>query len=162
MLQFGDQVNLSIKTINQDGETKQLGDYLTGNVLVVYFYPKDDTPGCTMEACSFRDTNRELIELGATIVGVSRDPIKSHQKFIKKHKLNFPLLSDEDFKLQKLFGTDVEKSMFGKKVKSTLRATFLLDKQGKILQVWSDIKKNEEDQHPAEVADYVRDLVQST
>lgn len=120
------------------GKTVKLADF-KGQKLVLYFYPKDDTPGCTTEACDFRDNLKSLSKLGVAVLGVSKDSVASHIKFKKKFDLNFPLLSDEDGKICDAYGVWVEKSMYGKKYMGIERSTFLIDEDGKIMAVWPKV-----------------------
>ena len=120
---------------NQDGTTNTLADF-AGSWLVLYFYPKDDTPGCTVEACSLRDANDELIALGAQVVGISKDDTDSHQKFKAKHKLNFTLLSDPDGKTIQAYGA-WGKKMFGKE--GILRKTFIINPKGEIVKTYGRV-----------------------
>jgi len=113
---------------------------LKGQNVVVYFYPKDDTPGCTVEACGLRDSFKEIEKLNAIILGVSPDSVKSHGKFINKFQLPFPLLADEDKKMCQDYGVWVEKSMYGKKYMGVARTTFIIDKNGKIAKVFEKVK----------------------
>lgn len=122
---------------DQNGETVTL-DSLKGSKTIVYFYPKDDTPGCTVEACEFRDNLPKF--KGAKVIGVSPDSAKSHTKFIGKFSLNFPLLADTDKSLCEACGVWVEKSMYGKKYMGVDRTTFLLDENGIVEKVWSKVK----------------------
>lgn len=108
---------------------------LRGKEVILYFYPKDDTPGCTAEACSFRDNYQSLLNEGFEVVGVSTDDEKSHQKFINKYQLPFTLISDTDKQIVESYGVWVEKNMYGKKYMGTARKTFILDKEGKIKKV---------------------------
>jgi peroxiredoxin Q/BCP len=119
----------------------QLSD-LKGSVVVLYFYPKDDTPGCTKQACALRDGWNE-ISAKAKVFGVSIDPIKSHEKFIKKHSLPFPILSDEDHKMAEACGVWGEKSMYGKTYMGTERTTFIIDPDGKVIAVLPKVKPDE-------------------
>jgi peroxiredoxin Q/BCP len=112
---------------------------LVGKPLVVYFYPKDDTPGCTNEATQFRDLTDEFEKKGAEIVGVSRDSVASHQKFKAKYDIPFRLLADTESKLCDAFGVIVEKNMYGKKSMGVQRSTFLFDKSGKLVHVWPKV-----------------------
>jgi peroxiredoxin Q/BCP len=112
---------------------------LVGKPLVVYFYPKDDTPGCTNEATQFRDLTDEFEKKGAEIVGVSRDSVASHQKFKAKYDIPFRLLADTESKLCDAFGVIVEKNMYGKKSMGVQRSTFLFDKAGKLVHVWPKV-----------------------
>lgn len=113
---------------------------LKGKNVIVYFYPKDDTPGCTVEACGLRDSFKEIEKLNAVILGISPDPIKSHEKFITKFKLPFILLADEDKKMCQDYGVWVEKSMYGKKYMGVARTTFIIDGNGKIAKVFEKVK----------------------
>ena len=133
--------------LNDKGEKVKLSD-LKGKKVVLYFYPKDDTPGCTKEACAFRDGIDAIKRKGAVIIGVSADSVESHQKFKKKFDLNFPLLADTDKKIVEAYGTWKEKSMYGKKYMGIERTTFVIDEQGKISQVFPKVKV---DQHYDEV-----------
>jgi thioredoxin-dependent peroxiredoxin len=113
---------------------------LKGKTVVLYFYPKDDTSGCTAEACAFRDALPDFSKVDAEIVGISRDPVKSHDKFKAKYDLPFPLASDEDGKVCEAYGTWVEKSMYGRKYMGIERSTFLVDGKGVIRNVWRKVK----------------------
>ena len=113
---------------------------LRGKNIVLYFYPKDDTPGCTVEACGLRDSFKEIEKLNAVILGVSPDSVDSHGKFISKFKLPFTLLADEDKKMCQDYGVWVEKSMYGKKYMGVARTTFIIDKNGKIAKVFEKVK----------------------
>lgn len=113
---------------------------LKGHVVVLYFYPKDDTSGCTKEACSFSENIAALNRIKAKVIGISRDSIASHEKFIAKYGLKFPLLSDEDGKVCEKYGVWVEKSMYGKKYMGIDRSTFLIGTDGKILHIWNKVK----------------------
>jgi peroxiredoxin Q/BCP len=113
---------------------------LTGRKVVLYFYPKDDTSGCTKEACDFRDEQPGFRGIGATVIGVSRDSVVSHDKFRKKHDLPFALASDADGKVSAAYGTWVEKSMYGRKYMGMERATFLIDGKGVIRGIWRKVK----------------------
>jgi peroxiredoxin Q/BCP len=121
--------------VDQNGNHFESKDYIGKQPLIVYFYPKDFTPGCTQEACQFRDQYEDFKELGAEVIGISADSEKSHQRFSKKHNLPFRLISDADKKLQKKFG--VKKSVFGL---LPGRETFVIDKQGKIILKFNDLK----------------------
>lgn len=121
------------------GETITLSA-LQGAPVVVYFYPKDDTPGCTVEACDFRDNFNILKKNGITVIGISKDSIKSHEKFKAKFDLNFPLASDEEGKAVEAYGVWVEKSMYGKKYMGIERATFLIDAEGNLARIWNNVK----------------------
>jgi peroxiredoxin Q/BCP len=128
---------------------------LHGHPVVLYFYPKDDTPGCTKEACSFRDANHEMQKRGVVVLGVSTDSIASHQKFAEKYGLSYPLLSDSDTTISQLYGVYGEKSMYGKKYMGVNRATFLIDQQGIVRKVWPKVKP---DDHAQEVLTEIETL----
>lgn len=113
---------------------------LRGSTVVLYFYPKDDTPGCTKEACGFRDNYDVLTEKGVVILGVSRDSIESHNKFTNKYSLPFPLLTDPEAEIAKKFGAYGEKKMYGRVYEGVLRQTFLINKDGKIGKIWRRVK----------------------
>jgi peroxiredoxin Q/BCP len=137
-----------------DGSKVKLSD-LKGHPVVVYFYPKDDTPGCTKEACAFRDRSSELADLGAKVFGVSTDSVESHVKFKQKYQLNFPLLSDPDHAMAEKYGAWREKNMYGKKSMGIQRSTYLIDAAGKIVKVW---KKVSVDGHDQQVIDALNEL----
>lgn len=124
---------------DQDGKTVKLSDYKGKNV-VLYFYPKDNTPGCTREACAFRDEHSKLQEKGAVVLGVSPDGSTSHRKFADKFQLPFPLLADEDRAVIQKYGAWGEKNMYGKKSMGVIRSTVLIGPDGKILKVWPKVK----------------------
>lgn len=111
-----------------------------GQKVVLYFYPKDDTPGCTTESCDFRDSVKEFEKIGAQVIGISKDTVASHDKFKAKYSLNFPLASDENGDICERYGVWMEKSMVGKKYMGIERSTFLIDEQGKIAQIWRKVK----------------------
>lgn len=129
-----------------DGSKVKLSDQ-RGSPVVLYFYPADDTPGCTREACAFRDRASELKKLGAKVFGVSPDDAASHVKFKQKFKLNFPLLVDEDHAVAEKYGAWREKNMYGKKQMGIARSTFLIDADGKITKVWKAVKVDGHDEH---------------
>jgi len=112
---------------------------LRGKTVVLYFYPKDDTPGCTKEACSFRDRKSEIEGRGAVVLGVSPDTVASHGKFRDKHSLNFPLLADPDHQVAEAYGAWREKNLYGKKALGVQRSTFLIDDAGKVRKVWKKV-----------------------
>ncbi|TVP45473.1 MAG: thioredoxin-dependent thiol peroxidase [Gemmatimonadales bacterium] len=113
---------------------------LRGSRVILYFYPKDDTSGCTAQACEFRDTLPRISESGATVLGVSPDSVTSHGKFRAKHDLNFPLLADEDHQVAEAYGVWTEKSMYGRKYWGIERSTFLIDEEGRIAKAWRKVK----------------------
>ena len=137
---------------DQDGKTVKLSDF-AGTQVVLYFYPKDLTPGCTTEACDFRDNHTKLQKAGAVVLGVSPDSDKSHQKFIAKHGLPFPLLVDEGHAVAEKFGAWGEKSLYGRKFMGIIRSTFLIGGDGKVTKVWPKVKVNG---HVAEVLEAVK------
>src|SRR6266581_5957737 len=116
---------------------------LRNHIVVLYFYPKDDTPGCTTEACSFRDANHIMQSHGIVVLGVSADDVASHQKFADKYSLSFPLLSDTDTSVSQLYGVWKEKNMYGKKYLGVNRETFLIDKEGIVRKGWPKVKAAE-------------------
>ena len=124
---------------NQSGEQVSLKDF-TGKQVVLYFYPKDDTPGCTKESCDFRDAITPMKKAGAVILGVSLDGKESHQKFIKKFDLPFTLLSDEEAAVSKAYGCYKEKNMYGRKYWGIERSTFVIDKAGKMKAIFRKVK----------------------
>ena len=124
---------------DQDGKKVKLSDY-KGKRVVLYFYPKDDTPGCTKEACSFRDADEVFNSKGIKVFGVSTDDEKSHQKFISKFQLPFDLLADTDKKIVEKYGVWGEKSMYGRTYMGTLRKTFLIGEDGKIVKIFDKVK----------------------
>jgi len=123
---------------DQDGKTHSLKDY-AGRPLVLYFYPKDDTPGCTTEACSFRDALPDFSKVKATVLGVSVLGTDSKAKFAKKHGLNFPLLADEDHAVADKYGAWQEKSMYGRKYRGVARITYLIDADGTVAKRWDKV-----------------------
>jgi peroxiredoxin Q/BCP len=137
-LKEGDEAPDFTASISGGGMVK-LSD-LRGKQVVLYFYPRDDTPGCTVEACSFRDEYEPLKKKGAVILGVSTDSIKSHDKFAKKFKLPFPLISDEDKKVSSAYGAWGQKSFMGRKYMGTYRVTFLIGADGRIKRIWPEVK----------------------
>lgn len=122
-----------------DGETVSLSD-LRGRKVVLYFYPRDDTPGCTAEACAFRDAAPEYDRRGAAVYGVSADSVRSHQKFAHKYGLTFPLLSDPDHKVAEAYASWGPKTYMGRTYEGILRNTFLIDEEGRIARVWEKVK----------------------
>ena len=132
---------------DQDNRTRRLADY-AGRPVVLYFYPKDDTPGCTKEACAFRDHFADFKKKGAVVLGVSTDPVKAHAKFVTKFKLPFTLLADEDKQIVEAYGVWGPKTFMGRKYLGTHRMTFLIGPDGRIRKIWPKVKPEE---HAAEV-----------
>jgi peroxiredoxin Q/BCP len=132
----------SFTAATSGGGKVSLSDYKGRNV-ILYFYPKDDTPGCTKEACAFRDYFAEFKKKGAVVLGVSTDPVKSHDKFVEKFKLPFTLLADDDKKIVEAYGVWGEKMFMGRKYMGTHRVTFLIGPDGKIRKIWPTVKPEE-------------------
>ncbi len=137
-------------TLPTDGGSSVTLSALKGQPVVVYFYPKDDTSGCTKEACDFRDNLTAFKRLKVQVIGISKDSVKKHDKFKEKYELNFPLASDEDGKICDKYGVWIEKSMYGRKYMGIERATFLIDDDGKIAHIWRKVS----------VTDHVTDVLQ--
>ena len=151
------KVNTKAKNIKiecTDAKKHELYDFLD-KTLILYFYPKDLTPGCTTESIEFNDNLSKIKKLKANVVGVSRDKISLHEKFIEKHKFKFPLISDPDEKLCKSFDVIKEKSLYGRKYMGVDRSTFILDKDGKIIHAWRNVKVKG---HVDEVIDTPKEL----
>ncbi|GEM62527.1 peroxiredoxin [Sphingobacterium faecium NBRC 15299] len=142
----------AITAKNQNGESISLSDFM-GTKVILYFYPKDNTPGCTTEACNFRDNYQSLKKEGFEIIGVSIDGEASHQKFISKHELPFQLLVDEDQKIVNDYGVWVEKNMYGKKYMGTARTTFVIDERGNIAHI---IKKVDNKNASQQIRDLIK------
>ena len=141
MLKIGDKAPNFISK-NQIGEEIELKSY-KGKKVILYFYPRDNTPGCTAQACDLRDNKNLLNKENYIVLGVSSDSEKSHQNFIKKFDLNFDLISDEDKSIHKLYGTWVEKNMYGRKYMGTARNTFIIDEDGIIIDIITKVKTKE-------------------
>jgi len=153
MINEGDKAP-AIRATASDGGAIDLGS--PGNPLVLYFYPKDDTSGCTREAQDFTTFAGDFAKAGVKVVGISRDPVKSHEKFIGKYGLKVPLVSDEDGRISEAFGTWVEKSMYGRKYMGMERATYLIGADGRVLKAWRKVKVPD---HAAEVLNAAKELV---
>jgi peroxiredoxin Q/BCP len=138
MLKVGSKAP-SFSLESDEGKKINLKDF-SGKKVVLYFYPKDDTPGCTREACSFTENASSLRKAGAVVLGVSADSVPSHQKFKTKYKLNFPLLSDPDRETIQKYGVWKEKNMYGKKMMGVERTTFIIDEDGKIAHIFPKVK----------------------
>ena len=149
-LQIGDKAP-AIEAKNQNGELIKLTDFL-GKKVILYFYPKDNTPGCTTEACNFRDNYQSLRNDGFEVIGVSIDNEQSHQKFISKFDLPFNLLADDDQKIVNDYGVWVEKNMYGRKYMGTARTTFVIDEQGIIRHIIKKVDNKNASQQ-------IRDLI---
>jgi thioredoxin-dependent peroxiredoxin len=139
---------------DQEGKTRSLKDFV-GRPVVLYFYPKDDTPGCTKEACAFRDTMPQWSKLDATVLGISVLDEASKARFASKYVLNFPLLADEDHSVAEKYGAWQEKSMYGKKYMGVARITYLVDGEGRVVRRWDGVKV---DGHAEEVLEALRAL----
>lgn len=139
---------------DENGKMVSLKDF-KGKKVVLYFYPKDNTPGCTTEACSFRDNKKELEELNAVVIGISRDSDKSHQGFIFKHSLNFTLLTDKDNKVMEQYGAFGEKKLYGKTTIGVIRSTFIIDEDGNILKTYYKVNTKT---HAEDVKKYLSSL----
>lgn len=142
-------------TLTSDAGEKVRLSELAGSPVVLYFYPKDDTPGCTREACAFRDQSSALKKMGAVVLGVSPDDVASHEKFRDKYDLNFPLLADVGHKVAEKYGAWREKNMYGKKSMGIQRSTFLIDSAGKVAKVWKRVKV---DGHDEQVLKAIQEL----
>jgi thioredoxin-dependent peroxiredoxin len=140
------------EAVDQSGRAVRLKD-LSGKWVVLYFYPKDDTPGCTKEACNLRDNYGSITALGAEVLGVSGDSQASHAKFAAKYELPFPLLVDAGNALARAYGAWGTKSMYGKTYEGVLRSTFVIDPEGKVANVWPKVKP---DEHGDEVAEWLK------
>lgn len=148
MVKEGDHaIDFTLEATN--GETVTLSDFKGKNV-VLFFYPKDQTPGCTREACDFRDAYQEFSDLNTVILGISKDSIASHQKFVEKQNLPFLLLSDPEGEVCEKYGVIKDKNIFGRKYKGIERSTFVIDKEGKIAKAYRKVK----------VADHVQEVLQ--
>ena len=141
MLKIGEKAP-NFKSLNQSGEEIELKSF-KGKKVILYFYPRDNTPGCTAQACNLRDNKNLLNNQNYVVLGVGSDSEKSHQNFIKKFELNFDLISDEDKSVHKLYGTWVEKNMYGRKYMGTSRNTFIIDEDGIITDIITKVKTKE-------------------
>lgn len=138
-----------------DGAMHSLADY-RGKTVIIYFYPRDNTPGCTKEACGFRDLQPELAALNAVVLGVSKDSLKSHDKFIRDFGLPFVLLSDPELGMMKAYGAYGAKVMYGKPVEGVIRSTVIVGPDGMVQKHWQKVAKAES--HPQEVLDFIRKM----
>ncbi|SRR5690554_793452 len=153
MIKIGEKIP-PIK-IKDDQDNLVNFDSFLGKYVVLYAYPKNNTPGCTAEACSFRDNSSAITAQGALIFGISPDSVASHQKFIEKHSLNFTLLSDPDHQLLEALGAWGEKMSFGKKRMGVIRSTYLFDPEGKLIKAWPKVSPQE---HGQEIAAYLEEI----
>ena len=150
MLKIGDKApDFTLK--NENDRAISLKDF-TGKKIVLYFYPKDDTPGCTAEACSFRDSIKTFEKKNSVIIGISKDSIKSHKNFSVKYKLPFTLLSDDTLEVLKKYEVWKEKSMYGRKYLGIERTTFIIDEKGRIKKIFNKVKVN---RHIEEIIDFL-------
>jgi len=145
-------------TLPTDGNGEISLSKLKGQKVVIYFYPKDDTPGCTTESCGFRDHKQDFEKLNAQIIGISKCSVAKHDKFKAKYDLNFPLASDENSDVCERYGVWKEKNMYGKKYMGIERSTFLIDENGQIAQVWRKVKVKS---HVEDVASAIEELAQA-
>ena len=145
----------AFKADTQDGDQVRLSDY-KGKFVVLYFYPKDNTPGCTKEACAFRDLHAEFESMNAVVLGVSPDPVKAHQKFVTKFDLPFTLLADDSKEIVSKYGVWGPKQFMGRTFDGTHRITFLIDPKGKIIKIWPKVKP---EPHPVEVLECIREVI---
>jgi thioredoxin-dependent peroxiredoxin len=145
----------AFEVVDENGNKVTLKNLLAGGSLVLYFYPKDMTPGCTTEACSFRDSIAAIKKAGAQVVGVSADSSASHQKFIGKHDLNFKLLADTENKITKAYGIYQKKSLYGREFMGIVRSTFIIDREGIVRKVFPKVKVTG---HTEEVLEALKEL----
>lgn len=138
-----------------DGNPHALKEY-AGKTVIIYFYPRDNTPGCTKESCGFRDLNQQMTALNAVVLGVSKDSLASHDKFIEKFSLPFVLLSDPSTEMMKLYGAFGEKNMYGKISIGTIRSTVIIDPNGVVIKHWRKVPKAEA--HPQKVLEFLESL----
>ncbi|MCA9369176.1 MAG: peroxiredoxin [Pseudomonadales bacterium] len=156
MITKNSQAPLTIKVVDESGNLISLEDTL-GTYVLLFVYPKDNTPGCTTEACSFRDSYAKLKKMGVRVIGLSGDSLASHEKFKSKHSLTFELWSDPEKKLIKALGALKEKSMFGNTFLGIVRSSFAIDPEGKIVQIWPKVSPNT---HVSEVISYFTQLLE--
>lgn len=153
MLQVGDKAPTAVTILDSDGKSVSLAG-LRGKYVIVYFYPRDNTPGCTKEACSIRDWRDELKKLGVEVIGVSKDSPKSHQGFSGKFKLNFSLWADPEHKLMEAFGAWQKKKFMGRAYMGTTRSTFAIDPRGRVIHVWEKVTP---DGHGEEIYNFFKE-----
>jgi peroxiredoxin Q/BCP len=150
-----EQMAPAFNLVGSDGIEHALHDYI-GKTVVIYFYPRDNTPGCTKEACAFREFYPRLQDMDVVLLGVSKDSLKSHDKFIRDFGLPFTLLSDPEMKMMQAYGAFGEKIMYGKTTRGTIRSTVIVGPDGKVLKHWPVVKKAEE--HPLHVVEFLEEL----
>lgn len=138
-----------------DGKTHSIKDY-AGKKVVIYFYPKDNTPGCTKESCGFRDLNQQILDMNTVVLGVSKDSLKSHDKFINDFSLPFVLLSDPETQMMQKYGAWGEKVLYGKTSVGCIRSTVIVDENGTVIKHWRKVPKA--DEHPQKVLEYLQSL----
>ena len=155
MLEVNNKVPLDIAVKNQQNEEVTLKDYV-GQYLVIYFYPRNNTPGCTKEAISFRDMHDEFSNLGVKVIGVNKDSVESHVKFSKKYDLTFELLSDQPGVLLDAFGAIKQKNMFGKSFVGIVRSTFIIDPDGTIIKIFQEVKVED---HTQIILDFLKKTI---
>ena len=153
MLEIGSNAP-SVPVLDDTGKSVTLNDYI-GKYIVLYTYPKDDTPGCTAEACSFRDQSKAITDSGAIILGISKDSVASHQKFKDKYQLDFTLLSDPEHRLIEELGAWGEKVRYGKRSMGIIRSTFVFDTEGKLIKVWPKVSPQT---HGEEIAAFLKEV----
>ncbi|MGC9318120.1 MAG: thioredoxin-dependent thiol peroxidase [Armatimonadota bacterium] len=146
---------VNVEKIGLEGDRIALKDFKGDRIVVLYFYPRDMTKGCTTEAVGFRDLKGQFTRNGAVILGVSTDDIETHEKFVEKQKLNFPLLSDAGGTVAKKYGVWQEKKMFGKTSMGIVRSTFVIDRSGKIANIWPKVSP---EGHASEVLDFIKQM----
>jgi peroxiredoxin Q/BCP len=146
---------VNVEKIDMEGETIALKDFKGDRIVVLYFYPRDMTKGCTTEATGFRDLKGQFTRNNAVVLGVSTDDIESHEKFVEKQKLNFPLLADEDATVAQKYDVWKEKKMYGKTFDGIVRSTFVIDAKGKIAKIWPKVSP---EGHAEEVLEFVKQM----
>ncbi|MFP4456321.1 MAG: thioredoxin-dependent thiol peroxidase [Clostridia bacterium] len=153
MLKIG-QKAIDFTLLNQNEEEISLASFL-GKIVVLYFYPKDNTSGCTKQACAFRDVYDEILDLGAVVIGVSPDGVKSHQNFANKHDLPFHLLVDKDHQIAEIYGAWGLKKMYGKEYRGIIRTTYIIDKDGKVAKIYPKVRVKD---HEKKILEAIKSL----
>lgn len=149
MLETGSQA-IDFTLLDQDGKSHTLSSY-RGKKVILYFYPKDNTPGCTAQACGFRDLKPEIEEKGAVVLGISKDSVTSHKKFVEKYGLTFTLLSDPETEVIQKYGAWGEKNMYGKKTMGVIRTTYLIDENGIVVKALAKVKAKDNPKEMLEI-----------